>query len=116
MTQMELATAVENNLPVKYAILNNNHLGMITQWQSFFYNEDYQAETYTANPDFVKLAEAYGMKGIRVSKQDELYAAIREANDHAGPVIVDFVIEKVDDVYPMIPAGQSIEELIEDPN
>ena len=116
MTQMELATAVENNLPVKYAILNNNHLGMITQWQSFFYNEDYQAETYTANPDFVKLAEAYGMKGIRVSKQDELYAAIREANDHDGPVIVDFVIEKVDDLYPMIPAGQSIEELIEDPN
>ena len=116
MTMMELATAAENDLPVKYAILNNNHLGMITQWQGFFYNEDYQAETYSGNPDFVKLAEAYGIKGIRVSKQDELESAINEANNHNGPVIVDFVIEKVDDVYPMIPAGQSIEELIEEPN
>ncbi|MDA0595648.1 MAG: biosynthetic-type acetolactate synthase large subunit [Chloroflexi bacterium] len=116
MTLMELATAVENNLPVKYAILNNNHLGMITQWQDFFYDGDFQAETYTANPDFVKLAEAYGMKGIRVTKQDELEAAIAEANAHDGPVIVDFVIEKVDDLYPMIPAGQSVQELIEDPN
>ena len=116
MTVMELATAAENDLPVKYAILNNNHLGMITQWQGFFYNEDYQAETYSATPDFVKLAEAYGIKGIRVSKQDELESAINEANNHNGPVVVDFVIEKVDDVYPMIPAGQSIEELIEEPN
>ena len=116
MTLMELATAVENNLPVKYAILNNNHLGMITQWQDFFYDGDFQAETYTANPDFVKLAEAYGMKGIRVRSQDDLESAIAEANAHDGPVIVDFVIEKVDDLYPMIPAGQSIQELIEDPN
>ena len=116
MTLMELATAVENNLPVKYAILNNNHLGMITQWQDFFYDGDFQAETYTANPDFVKLAEAYGMKGIRVTSQDELESAIAEANAHDGPVIVDFVIEKVDDLYPMIPAGQSVQELIEDPN
>jgi len=116
MTMMELATAVENKLPVKYAILNNNHLGMITQWQDFFYGGDFQAETYTANPDFVKLAEAYGMKGIRVTKQDELETAISEANAYDGPVIVDFVIEKVDDLYPMIPAGQSIEELIEEPN
>ena len=116
MTMMELATAAENDLPVKYAILNNNHLGMITQWQGFFYNQDYQAETYSGNPDFVKLAEAYGIKGIRVSKQDELESAINEANNHDGPVVVDFGIEKVDDVYPMIPAGQSIEELIEEPN
>jgi acetolactate synthase-1/2/3 large subunit len=116
MTMMELATAAENDLPVKYAILNNNHLGMITQWQGFFYNGDYQAETYTRNPDFVKLAEAYGIKGIRVTKQDELESAIAAANAHDGPVIVDFVIEKVDDLYPMIPAGQSVQELIEDPN
>ncbi len=114
MTSMELATAVENNLPVKYAILNNNHLGMITQWQGLFYQGDYQAETYSANPDFVKLAEAYGMKGIRVTSQEQLESAIREANEHPGPVIVDFVIEKVDNVYPMIPAGQSVQELIEE--
>jgi acetolactate synthase-1/2/3 large subunit len=115
MTLMELATAVENKLPVKYAILNNNHLGMITQWQGLFYAGDYQAETYSANPDFVKLAEAYGIKGIRVTRQDQLEIAIKEANEHPGPVIVDFVIEKVDNVYPMIPAGQSVNELIEDP-
>ena len=116
MTMMELATVIENRLPIKYAIMNNNHLGMITQWQSFFYDGDHQAETYTGNPDFVKLAEAYGIKGIRVTSQDELESAIREANAHEGPVVVDFVIEKVDDLYPMIPVGQSIEELIEDPN
>jgi acetolactate synthase-1/2/3 large subunit len=115
MTSMELATAVENNLPVNYAILNNNHLGMITQWQGMFYEGDFQAETYSANPDFVKLAEAYGMKGIRVTKQEELEGAIREANAHPGPVIIDFVIEKVDNVYPMIPAGQSVNELMEEP-
>jgi len=116
MTLMELATIAENNLPIKYAILNNNHLGMITQWQGLFYNQDYQAETYTGNPDFVKLAEAYGIKGIRVSKKDNVENAIIEANEHNGPVLVDFVIEKVDDVYPMIPAGQSVNELIEGPN
>ena len=116
MTLMELATIAENNLPIKYAILNNNHLGMITQWQVLFYNQDYQAETYTGNPDFVKLAEAYGIKGIRVSKKDNVENAIIEANKHNGPVLVDFVIEKVDDVYPMIPAGQSVNELIEGPN
>ena len=116
MTLMELATIAENNLPIKYAILNNNHLGMITQWQGLFYEKDYQAETYTGNPDFVKLAEAYAIKGIRVSEKDDVEKAIIEANKHNGPVLVDFVIQKVDDVYPMIPAGQSVNELIEGPD
>ncbi len=114
MTMMELATAVENRLPVKYAILNNNHLGMITQWQELFYAGDTQADAYTANPDFVKLAEAFGMKGMRVTSPDDVEAAIEEANAHPGPVIVDFVIEKVDHVYPMIPAGGSVKDLMED--
>ena len=114
MTMMELATAKENNLPVKYAILNNSHLGMITQWQGLFYNEDYQAETYTGNPDFVKLAESYGIKGLRVDNKDDLFNVIKSANSHSGPVVVDFVIKKVDNVYPMIPAGQSVSELIEE--
>ena len=114
MTMMELATAVENRLPVKYAILNNNHLGMITQWQELFYHGDHQADAYTANPDFVKLAEAFGMKGMRVDDVDDVEAAIEEANAHPGPVIVDFVIEKVEHVYPMIPAGGSVGDLMED--
>ncbi len=115
MTMMELATAVENRLPVKYAIMNNNHLGMITQWQELFYFGDTQADAYTANPDFVKLAEAFGMKGMRVTSPDDVEPAIEEASAYSGPVIVDFVIEKVDHVYPMIPAGASIHELIEEP-
>ncbi len=114
MTMMELATAVENKLPVKYAILNNNHLGMITQWQGMFYGGDYQADAYTGNPDFVKLGEAYGIKSLRVSKAAELIPAIEEANEHNGPVIVDFIIKKVESVYPMIPAGQSVAELLEE--
>ena len=115
MTMYELATVVENRLPVKYAILNNNHLGMITQWQDLFYDNNHQADAYTANPDFVKLAEAFGIKGIRVHTQEEVAPAIRAANEHPGPVLVDFVIEQVDHVYPMIPSGQSVAELIEDP-
>lgn len=113
MTMMELATAVENRLPVKYAIMNNNHLGMITQWQEMFYLGDTQADAYTANPDFVKLADAFGIKGMRVTSPDRIEAAVREANEHPGPVIVDFVIEKVDHVYPMIPAGGSVDQLME---
>ncbi len=115
MTMSELATVAENRLPVKYAILNNNHLGMITQWQDLFYNHDHQADAYTANPDFVKLAEAFGIKGLRVREQEEVVPAILAANNHPGPVVVDFVIDRVDHVYPMIPSGQSVEELIEEP-
>jgi acetolactate synthase-1/2/3 large subunit len=114
MTIGELATVAENKLPIKYAILNNNHLGMITQWQDMFYDGKRNSETYTGNPDFVKLAEAYGIKGMRVKDQNELSKAIIEANNHNGPVIIDFVIEKVDYVYPMIPAGQSVDQLIEE--
>ena len=114
MTIGELATVAENNLPIKYAILNNNHLGMITQWQDMFYQGQNMQETYTGNPDFVKLAEAYGIKGIRVENQDQLQKAINDANNHDGPVIIDFVIEKVDYVYPMIPAGGSVDQLIEE--
>ena len=113
MTMMELATAVENQLPVKYAIMNNNHLGMITQWQEMFYLGDTQADAYTANPDFLKLAEAFSIKGMRVTSPDDVESAVEEANAHPGPVIVDFVIEKVDHVYPMIPAGGSVHELME---
>jgi acetolactate synthase-1/2/3 large subunit len=114
MTMSELATVYENRLPVKYAVLNNNHLGMITQWQDLFYRGDHQADGYTGNPDFVKLAEAFRIKGMRVTRQEEVVPAIEEANRHPGPVIVDFVIEKVDHVYPMIPSGQSVAELMEE--
>ena len=115
MTMSELATIVENNIPVKFAIMNNNHLGMITQWQELFFDKDYQANAYTANPDFAKLANAFGMKSLRVESQEDLKDAINEAEAHPGPFLIDFIIKKEENVYPMIPSGQSVEELMEEP-
>lgn len=115
MTMYELATCAENNIPVKFAIFNNNCLGMVRQWQTIFYQDDYVATRYTKNPDFVKLAEAFGIMGMRVTKSHEVADAIRKAGVHPGPVLVDFVIDPMENVYPMIPAGQSLAELIEDP-
>jgi len=115
MTLCELATIVENNIKVKFALLNNNHLGMITQWQGMFFNEDYQANAYTANPDFVKLANAYGMKALSVDNNEDVRPAIREANNHDGPFLIDFKIKKEENVFPMIPSGQSVNELLEEP-
>lgn len=115
MTMYELATCAENNIPVKFAIFNNNCLGMVRQWQTIFYKNSYVATLYSKNPDFVKLADAFGMPGIRVTKGDEIADAIKRANAHPGPVLVDFVVDPMENVYPMIPAGQSLAELLEDP-
>ena len=115
MTMSELATLVENNIPVKFAIINNNVLGMVRQWQEFFYNKSYVATTYTHNPDFVKLAEAFGMLGIRVTSKNQVKSSIEEAMAYDGPELIDVVVEEEENVYPMIPAGQTIENLIEEP-
>ena len=115
MTMSELATLVENNIPVKFAIINNNVLGMVRQWQEFFYNKSYVATTYTHNPDFVKLADAFGMLGIRVTSKNQVKASIEEAMAYDGPALIDFVVEEEENVYPMIPAGQTIDNLIEEP-
>ena len=115
MTMAELATMVENNIPVKFAIINNSYLGMVRQWQEFFYQRSYVATYYTHNPDFVKLAEAFGMLGIRVTDKTQVQPAILKANDYDGPALVDFVVEEEENVYPMIPAGQTIHDLIEEP-
>jgi acetolactate synthase-1/2/3 large subunit len=115
MTMSELATIVENNIPVKFAIFNNGNLGMVRQWQEVFYNKDYFATYWPRNPDFVKLADAFGMKGIRVTERSQSLDAIREAMAHPGPVLVDFVVEAEENVYPMIPPGQTTAELMEEP-
>ena len=115
MTLCELATAVENNIAVKFAIMNNNFLGMVRQWQDFFYDKAYTATAYTRNPDFVKLAEAYGIPGIRVTDKIQVESAIQWAMQEPGPVVVDFMVEPEENVYPMIPAGESLAELIEEP-
>ena len=115
MTLCDLATAVENNIAVKFAIINNNYLGMVRQWQDFFYDKTYTATGYTHNPDFVKLAEAYGVAGMRVNDKIQVEAAIQWAMQEPGPVIIDFMVEREENVYPMIPAGESLAEIIEEP-
>ena len=115
MTMAELATLVENRIPVKFAIMNNGYLGMVRQWQEFFYDRSYVATNYTNNPDFVKLADAFGMLGIRVTDKTQVRTAIERAMEYDGPALIDFVVEEEENVYPMIPAGQTIQELIEEP-
>ena len=114
MTMAELATAVENNADVKFAILNNQSLGLVKQLQDLFYERDYFAVDYSGNPDFVKLAQAYGITGIRVTKKEEVADAVSQAMETTGPVIVDFVVKGDENVYPMIPAGQSVQEMMEE--
>ena len=115
MTLCDLATAVEANIPVKFAIMNNGFLGMVRQWQDLFYDKTYTATYYTGNPDFVKLAEAYGILGLRVTEKDQVVTALEQAMAEPGPVVIDFQVEQEENVYPMIPAGESINELIEEP-
>ncbi len=115
MTLNELATMVENQVPVKIALMNNNCLGMVRQWQTLFYNNSFVATQYSGNPDFVKLAEAYGIPGIRVKEKAQVADAISWAMEEAGPVLVDFWVDREENVYPMIPPGLTIDELVEDP-
>ena len=115
MTMCDLATAVESQIDVKFAILNNGVLGMVHQWQEFFYDRDFFATEYSGNPDFVKIAEAYGIKGIRVTDKAQVVGAIQEAMETPGPVVVDFVVKPDEQVYPMIPAGESVKEMMEEP-
>ncbi|MSQ29979.1 MAG: biosynthetic-type acetolactate synthase large subunit [Dehalococcoidia bacterium] len=114
MTLQELATMVDEQLPVKMAIMNNGYLGMVRQWQELFYNDNYVAVAMS-QPDFVKLAEAYGIKGMRVTEKGQVDDAIREANAHPGPVLIDFQVEAEGNVWPMVPAGAALKETVEAP-
>ncbi len=111
MNIQELATAVCNKLPVKVAILNNGSLGMVRQWQELFYKKRY-SYTLMQNPDFVKLAEAYGAKGIRITKKDGVVSAIKEALATPNVVVMDFVIEPEENVFPMVPAGEALNRML----
>lgn len=112
MNIQELITAVCNNLPVKVAILNNRFLGMVRQWQELFYERSYCSTCMEAAPDFVKLAEAYGAVGLRATKPEEVEPVIREAFSVKKPVIMDFVVAREEGVYPMVPAGKNISEML----
>jgi acetolactate synthase-1/2/3 large subunit len=112
MCIQELTTAVENNLPVKVAILNNQYLGMVRQWQQLFYEKQYCATCLKMAPDFVKLAEAYGAVGLRATKPSEVEQVIKEAFATPKPVVMDFVVNPEECVYPMVPAGAATTEMI----
>jgi acetolactate synthase-1/2/3 large subunit len=114
MTMQELATVVEHELPVKFAIINNSFLGMVRQWQHMFYQDNLQA-VRLFEPDYVKLAEAFGMPGIRVTEKADVNPAIERAIQHPGPVLIDFRVEEHEDTYPMMPPGASLAETVDMP-
>ncbi|ODV95560.1 hypothetical protein PACTADRAFT_50262 [Pachysolen tannophilus NRRL Y-2460] len=111
MTLTELSSAVQANAPIKVCVLNNEEQGMVTQWQSLFY-EDRYSHTHQTNPDFVKLAEAMGMKAIRIVKQEDMIPGIAEWLNTDGPVLLDAWVEKKVPVLPMVPAGKGLDEFI----
>ncbi|MBI3252354.1 MAG: biosynthetic-type acetolactate synthase large subunit [Candidatus Omnitrophica bacterium] len=114
MNIQEMATAVVHKLPVKIAIINNNYLGMVRQWQEAFYNHRYSSSDMQGNPDFVKLAEAYGGTGRHVTKKDQAEEAIRwSLTVKDRPCVLDFVVEAEENVFPMIPSGKSFEEIMD---
>jgi acetolactate synthase-1/2/3 large subunit len=114
MTITELATAVQENANIKIAIINNGYLGMVRQWQQLFYDARY-TETPISSPDYLKIAEAYGLPGYRVHKRKEIPGVIQEVKKIKGPVLVEFVVEQHDMVYPMVPAGADLNAMISRP-
>ncbi len=112
MNIQELATAVNNGIDITIAIINNGFLGMVRQWQDIFYNKRYSHTAMDSSPDFVKVAEAYGAKGFRAENEEEATAAIEQAFAQKGPVLIDFVVEPEENVYPMVAPNRPINEII----
>jgi acetolactate synthase-1/2/3 large subunit len=112
MNSQELATAVQYQLPIKVAILNNGYLGMIRQWQEFFYGKRYASSCLEGiSPDFVKLAEAYGAVGLKATKPEEVIPILKKAFSISKPVIIDFEVDPEENVYPMVPAGEPLNQM-----
>ncbi|MCD6508485.1 biosynthetic-type acetolactate synthase large subunit [Candidatus Poribacteria bacterium] len=112
MNMQELSTVVTYNLPVKVAIINNSYLGMVRQWQELFFNRRYSGVYFKHNPDFARVAEVFGATGIRVTKPEEVRPAIDKAIDTQGPVVIDFIVASEENVFPMVPAGAPLQEMI----
>ena len=115
MTMPELATMVQEELKIHIAIINNGYLGMVRQWQEFFYERNYQA-TPLLNPDFAKLADAYGIRSATVTKRAEVVPTVEAARKHNGPMLINFKVEQEDTVYPMVAAGSALHEMIRRPS
>jgi acetolactate synthase-1/2/3 large subunit len=114
MTMAELATTVQENLKINVAILNNGYLGMVRQWQEFFYERRYAA-TPMLSPDFVKIAQAYDLPGVRVTQRSQMREAVEHARENPGTVVIDFRVEQEDAVFPMVPAGADLHAMIRRP-
>jgi acetolactate synthase I/II/III large subunit len=115
MNSQEMATIAQHRLPIKIFVINNGFLGMVRQWQELFWRRRY-SQVELSNPDFVKLAEAYGCRGMRATKGDEVEGVIRKALEYNdGPVLVEFVVAREDNVYPMIPANATVNEMLDTP-
>lgn len=112
MNIQELATAVYNKLPLKILILNNGHLGMVRQWQELFYNNNYSHTNMEAQPDFVKLAEAYGAEGYRISELKDLESTLAQALASPHTAIIDVIVEREENVYPIVPSGAALDEML----
>ncbi len=111
MTLQELATVVQERLPLKIVLLNNGYLGMVRQWQELFFERNYTGTPILA-PDFAKLAEAYGVPGVTVTDKDKVREALQQAEDSEGPMLIDFRVEREHNVFPIVPAGQPIHQMI----
>lgn len=112
MTNQEIITAIQYKVPLKVLIMNNGYLGMVRQWQEMFYDRAYSEVDLSISPDFVKLAEAYGAKGLRASKPEELESVLREGIEYDGVVIMDIVVSKEENVFPIVPAGGESRNMI----
>ncbi|MDM5333712.1 biosynthetic-type acetolactate synthase large subunit [Ureibacillus composti] len=112
MTLQEIGLLKEFNLPVKVVIVNNGALGMVRQWQELFYDQRYSQSLMPVQPDFVKLAEAYGIKGVRITKAEELDTVFADALNSDEPVIIDAQVKQLENVYPMVPAGKSLDAIV----
>ncbi len=115
MTNQELATAVQYDLPVKILIMNNGYLGMVRQWQEMFYDRTYSEVDISVAPDFVKLAEAYGAAAFRATRPDELHDVLSAAINHKGVAVIDVVVSKEENVFPIVPAGANANDMIVQP-
>ena len=112
MTNQELATAIQYDLPVKILIMNNGYLGMVRQWQEMFYDRTYSEVDISVAPDFVKLAEAYGAAGFRAERPEELRDVIEAGLNHRGVAVMDIVVSKEENVFPIVPAGANARDMI----
>ena len=112
MNLQELSTISFCKLPIKIIIFNNRFLGMVRQWQDLFYEKRYsEVDLEGKQPDFVKLADAYGILGLRIDNVDDLKPILKQGLDHAGPVLIDVRIEREENVYPMVPAGRVLNQM-----